>query len=119
MSGASQSFTLFLGAVVIVTSVLRYNDTTYDARLQYLVRAFEVSLVGLLIAYTLICAGNTGRDAEMHKYFIVLLCLGFWGLAIFKDDLNAGWLRVNDNVGPGIIQASMFALPMVVYAFKA
>jgi len=119
MYSSAQSVTLFLGAVVIVTSVLRYNDTSYDVRLQYLAQAFEIALVGLVIAYTLLIAGNTGRDAEMHKYFLVLLCLGSWGLYVFQDSLNAGWNRVQNNVAYPIIQASMFSLPMVAYAFKA
>ena len=111
--------TLFLGAVIIVTSVLQYNDTAYDARLEYLAQAFEKALVGLVIAYTLLIAGNTGNDAEMHKYFLVFICLTSWVLFVFQDNLSANWQRVKTNVAEPIVTASLFSLPMVFFAFKS
>jgi hypothetical protein len=111
--------TLILGGTVIVTAVLQYNDTEYDQRLEYVVAGIQRGLGFLLAAYTLLIAGSTGPDAEMHKYFLVLLCLTSWGLVAFRDSTNTAWERVTTSVAIPIFEGSLFALPMVAYAFKA
>ena len=118
---ASQSLTLLLGALIIVTTILEYNATVYAVGLKSVVQEIEASLGFLLVAYTLVIAGETGRDAEMHKFFLVGLCLASWGLVAFNKDPenDTQWQNVTNRIARPIFNGSLFALPMVFYAFKA
>jgi len=117
MVAVAQSITLIFVGLVVLTTILEFNDTTYDAGVKRVVRGIEAGLGYFFVAYVILIGSHgKGREMEMYKYFIVLLSVASWVLLFLRNPEGTGDLdRVTAQVAQPIFEGSLFALPIVAF----
>ena len=121
--------TFLLGAIVIVCTILAYQNTGAPMQVRCLLDILQSGLGFYFVAYSVL-AVSTDTNLQMYRYFILFMSLLSWLIWILLGKLSVeatsavipgpienatlgGWDAVADKVARPLALGSMFALPYV------
>ena len=118
-----QNLSLFFAGLVLLTVLLRYNNTEYNEYLKNFVRgtiepglAFLFSFYGFYLWYCIHRGIILKKDASMYKTFgfavgISAMIATCWD---FQSNVNTGWTAAAEHVARPVASASFFVLPLLL-----
>lgn len=121
-----QILTLAFGAAVIVSVLVEYNETEFNARLTSGIKTLEYGLPFLFVAYALIVSGAPNSEARIYKNLILGIVAVAWFTVFYKKldvqnmsyGVDGGWTQVNENVTLPLALGGLFALPVALCGFR-
>jgi hypothetical protein len=121
-----QILTLALGAAIIVSVLVEYNDTDFNVHAKAGLKTLESALPFFLASYALIVSGAPNSEARMYKNIILLIVAVTWVTVFYKEldpstgvvASGGGWEQVNGNVTYPLALGGLFALPVVLCGFR-
>jgi hypothetical protein len=120
-----QNLSLFFAALVLLTTVLRYNGTQYDLRLMNFVEntvepglAYLFAFIGFYLWYSVHQRLLNDADAQMFQRFAVGVSILAFVMTVFDSSsgLNfvTGWAAVSRHVASPVTASSFFVLPLIL-----
>lgn len=132
-----QVLTFLFGITVIVTTILTYQATSYDGKLQNLVDILTNGLAFFFVAYSALVISDKKSESLMYKYLLIVVALTAWAVWIFAgkrstidfaalvsggevnsavtvptdDGATGGWDAVAANIARPLALGSLFMWP--------
>ena len=106
----------------MIATILAYNGTTYDAKAKRVVDTLISGLGFFFASYALITAYAKDGYAVMYRNFILLLAVTSGVMTAVNlngvSPPDTRWNAVTTRVAERLLQASLFAVPLALFAFK-